>query len=349
MAQSEQPTLRRIAKMAGVSHMTAARALNGDRYVSEKTRAKVQRVADKLGYTTNPAVSAVLSAVRRRQVTDYRGKIAWLHAARVPQSDSAPWQRPIYAGVRNRAEQTGFLVEDVWLNDPSLKPRQLSRVLVARGVQGIIIASNHCHLETLDWDRFAAVATDTCLPGPPVHQARPDFAFGMRETLVHLLARGYRRVGLVLSVIHDRAHRGAERATYLLESADLTVHDPIPILLLPVNAPPDTASLFAAWRARYRPDAVICYDERLLDWTRALGLAVPGELALAHLSRHAYLKEWAGINQREEQIGAAAVDLVLGQLVRGEFGVPPFQKEVLIKGEWVEGATIRPLPDASRA
>jgi len=54
----------------------------------------------------------------------------------------------------------------------------------------------------------------------------------------------------------------------------------------------------------------------------------------------------SGTDQREDQIGAAGVDLVVEQLVRGELGIPPFQKEVLIKGEWVEGPTVRPLISA---
>lgn len=51
----------------------------------------------------------------------------------------------------------------------------------------------------------------------------------------------------------------------------------------------------------------------------------------------------AGVNQHAKVIGAAAVDLVNGQLQRNEFGIPAHPKLVLIKGEWVDGETVRHL------
>jgi hypothetical protein len=35
------------------------------------------------------------------------------------------------------------------------------------------------------------------------------------------------------------------------------------------------------------------------------------------------------------------VDMVVGQLHRNEFGVPPFQKCMFISGTWVNGPTVR--------
>ena len=116
----------------------------------------------------------------------------------------------------------------------------------------------------------------------------------------------------------------------------------LPVLFLPDTTDESARVVaFAEWVPRYQPDAVICCDEHVLGWTHRLGIAVPGRLGLVHLNRHPYLKQWAGIDQREDQIGAAAVDLVIEQLVRGETGIPPSQKEVLIKGKWVDGATLR--------
>ena len=37
----------------------------------------------------------------------------------------------------------------------------------------------------------------------------------------------------------------------------------------------------------------------------------------------------------------AAVDLIVGQLQRNEFGVPPNPKVVTIRGTWAEGQTVR--------
>jgi hypothetical protein len=57
------------------------------------------------------------------------------------------------------------------------------------------------------------------------------------------------------------------------------------------------------------------------------------------LNRDPKDRGFAGIDQKSDLVGAAAVDLVVDQLHRNERGVPALQKLVLIEGVWVEGAT----------
>ena len=46
-------TIRTIAQKAGVSTSTASRALNDNPRISEKTRARVKKIASELGYRPN--------------------------------------------------------------------------------------------------------------------------------------------------------------------------------------------------------------------------------------------------------------------------------------------------------
>lgn len=350
MAGREQATVRSIAVHAGVSHMTAARALRGDAHVAPATRERVLQAAESLGYRRNPIVSTLMSAIRCRHVAAYRGKLAWLHAGASPRSMyTMPWQRPLFQGVCDRAEQTGYLLDVVWLNGLELKAGQLTKLLLARGVQGLIIPALHPALADLDWSRFVAAATTVLPQSSLVHQAGTHFAHGMRECTDQLRSHGYRRIGLAMHGFHNREHRELEHAVHLLDAAAMPPRDRVPFLLHAAQDDAGCMREFGLWVRRCRPDAVICYDENVLGWVRALGMDVPGELGLAHLNRHDYLVEWAGIDQHEEQIGAAAVDLVVGQIARGEVGLPPFQKQLLIKGEWVEGRTVCPVRAPLRA
>ena len=47
----------------------------------------------------------------------------------------------------------------------------------------------------------------------------------------------------------------------------------------------------------------------------------------------------AGIDQNNEQVGAAAVDLVVEQLHGNSYGLPEIPKTVLIEGRWITGTT----------
>ena len=52
----------------------------------------------------------------------------------------------------------------------------------------------------------------------------------------------------------------------------------------------------------------------------------------------------AAIDQASREVGAAAVDIILGQINRHERGAPAIPKTVLIPGRWIEGRTVRPPP-----
>ena len=58
---SGKPTLRDVAKAAGVSPMTASNALHGKPGVKDSTRAKVLAVAEKLDYRINLTASMLKS------------------------------------------------------------------------------------------------------------------------------------------------------------------------------------------------------------------------------------------------------------------------------------------------
>jgi LacI family gluconate utilization system Gnt-I transcriptional repressor len=54
-------TLEEVARLAGVSTMTASRALSQPQLVSEATRGKVERAVLELGYVPNRAARALAS------------------------------------------------------------------------------------------------------------------------------------------------------------------------------------------------------------------------------------------------------------------------------------------------
>jgi len=47
------PTIRDVAKRAGVAPITVSRVINDSSYVSQETRERVESVIDELGYVPN--------------------------------------------------------------------------------------------------------------------------------------------------------------------------------------------------------------------------------------------------------------------------------------------------------
>ena len=56
-----QPTLEEVAARAGVGRGTVSRVINGSPQVTERTRARVMRADDELGYVPNMAARALVT------------------------------------------------------------------------------------------------------------------------------------------------------------------------------------------------------------------------------------------------------------------------------------------------
>ena len=131
-------TIRELAKIAGVSHATVSRALRNDQCQSAATRERIQALALKHGYTTHPVVSKLMA-----QLSKVRG---------VPRStlalvtDWSQWKQhrflaEIHQGISHRCEMLGYKVEEFALRDYHGSFSRLSKVLYARGIEGIIVLS----------------------------------------------------------------------------------------------------------------------------------------------------------------------------------------------------------------
>ena len=98
---------------------------------------------------------------------------------------------------------------------------------------------------------------------------------------------------------------------------------------------------FDRWLDENKPDAILCLNPVVRDWVEELGLKVPSDIGLANLNLVSDVSDWAGVNEQHEEIGAAAVDILVGALSRNELGLPPEPRRILIPGEWVPGSTLR--------
>ncbi len=68
-------------------------------------------------------------------------------------------------------------------------------------------------------------------------------------------------------------------------------------------------------------------------------LQIPGDIGLACLVRQPGASV-AGVDEKNEVIGASAVEWVASQIVRNEYGVPVHPKLIMIEGAWANGTTL---------
>ena len=333
-------TMADVARRAGVHAATVSRALRDDLRITPAQRKKVRRVAEELGYRTNPLVAALMSARRAGLPPAYKATFACL--TRYPAEQAAKFHRDygeLLAGARARALAQGYRVEEFNTHAPDLSARRLTEILLSRNIHGLIIAPLYSVRETLelDWTQFGAVGIGYSLKGVTINRVGHDHFNGYQLAARHARAAGRRRAGLVLQ---RRVHEKVERrwvAAALLDQSDQPARERIPPLLLDT---PD-AGKFAAWFNRHQPDVILGLEvPLLLAWLRELGRAGPRDVAVVSLDRRSTDRGIAGVRQDYAKLGANAVDLLVGLTHRNERGLPANAFTLLTEGVWQDGRTL---------
>lgn len=182
------PTLREVGARAGVSAMTASRALHDDPRVTPETTRRVRAAATELGYRRNE----MARSLRMGRTSGMVGLVVTNLAN--------PFYSQLALGVEEIVAGCGMKVVLSNTNDDVVREREIVDDLAARRVDGIIVVPAGQDQSHLDPDRLGGL--------PVVLGARPpsgiavdcvlldDFG-GARDATARLLADGHRRIGFL--------------------------------------------------------------------------------------------------------------------------------------------------------
>ena len=302
----------------------------------------MRAAAQRAGYHCNPLVSAVMSQVRRAGARSFRGALGIVDLEESDRPAGAiAYHEAMMAGAKRRAAELGFSLTRFLVGPHGLQPARLNSVLTTRNIGGLLVLPTFwdVHLETIDWSRRVGLYLDRIIQHPALHCVSPDHYAAIWTAMEELAVRGYRRPGLVLQRRQD------ERLHHRWEGGFLTfcAHDgrmePPPVLV----APQIDAALFANWFRRYQPDVVLGHGSHFLDLIRESGGRVPETVGFVSLNSMLGDRPCAALDLRPELLGSLGTDLLVGQILRGERGIPTLPSHTSSPARWVEGPTVRPL------
>lgn len=333
-------TLKDVARHLGVDTSTVSRALRDHPRISLSTRQAAKRVVEELGYRASPMVTALMRLRRMRQserhvvlayVTAYPTRYGW----RPPHHD-----RPDYfPGAAERAKELGYKLEHFWLAEPGMTSERFASILINRGITGLLIGrlppgKNEV---VLPWERFSSVALGLTLQAPQVHHVTEAAFAAAHVAMDRLFEAGKRRIGFVFSEPDDSPGVGRRYlGAYLEQQLRLMKRDRLPHC---VHGESETfPSRFLEWFERWRPDALLAtHADAVVRCFSSAGREVPAGLRLVSLVNDKLEQGFAGIHHDPAQLGAIAVDTLVGMLYRGETGLPTSAHFVQVPGRWVEG------------
>lgn len=334
-------TTRDVAAEAGVSQSTVSRALRNDSQVSVEQRERIQAIAKKLGYRPNPYVAAFTAQVRHYRRSPQGAVIACVNFD--PNRRMPRHVRDYMEGAKQRAFHLGYSAEIFNLAEVNHSLGRLSRVLRSRSISAVLFLSapflSHLNLSGFSFENFACAAVDPTLHFPAISRTQPDYYHAVQLALEVAVERGYRKIALTTTT-EEIDHVGDEwLGGFSAWERQLPIKQPDCQGLLCLDK--WGKQKFTKWLMTNRPDALVSNNREFFRWAEEAGFRAP-DVAHICLSANRVDPAFAGVNQNHEMVGSFAIDSIVAQIHRNEYGIPPFPKLLMVPGTWFEGPSIRP-------
>jgi LacI family transcriptional regulator len=183
-----QPTMRDVARLAGVSPATVSRVVNNERYIRAGTRERVERAIAELGFHRNEIARMLRPGQAGNTI------------ALVIEDLANPFWSAITRGAEETARRCRHMLVVGSTGQSFEQERDLLRDLVRRRVDGLLVvptAHDHLELHSELARRAPMVFIDRAPVGVPADSVVLDNFGGARNAVEHLLSEGHRRIGYI--------------------------------------------------------------------------------------------------------------------------------------------------------
>lgn len=306
------PTIRRVAKLAGVSTATVSRTLARPEKVSQATRDKVLEAVRATGFVPN------------QQAVDFRRQ-ATHNIVLLVRDITNPFYLEIYRGIEELAFANGYCV---LMGDAGYDDTRVMRyvdMVRTRQADGLILMTGWLPDTLPETGLPTTVVALELMPGSELPAVAVDNRAGARIAVEHLLALGHRRIAhvagparLVMSTDRHQGYLDALTAAGIAED---------PALVLPGDF--HFASGEAAIRTLRQSGAdytaVFCSNDEMavgaINALRADGLRVPQDVSVVGFDDMDYALSsdppLTTVRQPRREIGRQAMQMLVN-LLSGE-------------------------------
>ena len=182
------PTIRDVAKHAGVSPITVSRVINDNDYVSSDTRERVEAVIEELGYVPN-----MLGPSLRSKQT--------MTLALVMTDITNPFWTTVARGVEDIAQANGYSTIMCNTDESEEKQEHYLQMLLRRRIDGILLvpacSDDPKPVQMIQKQSIPVVLLDRQLSDVQVDVVRADSEAGAYQLTNHLLALGHNQIALL--------------------------------------------------------------------------------------------------------------------------------------------------------
>ncbi|WP_197380713.1 LacI family DNA-binding transcriptional regulator [Mycolicibacterium mengxianglii] len=321
----QKPVMADVARLAGVSHQTVSRVINGSSSIRPATKARVQKAIDELGYRPNTAARALVT--RRSGIIGIVGSSSGLYG---PSS--------IQRSVQEAARAAGYFSSLVPLTEVTLEAlRDALDHLARQSVEAIVMIA--AQEEAL----AVAHSADTGLPMIVVEgdlsgrglSVGVDQIDGARQATRHLIDLGHRAIDHVAGPLTYTEAKG-RRTGYEAAMRDAGLS---PGELWEGDWTPASGYQIGRELVRAGSTAVFVANDQMaigvLHAFAEAGQSVPRDVSVVgfdDIPEAAYLNPaLTTIRQDFQAIGQRAIDLVAATLDGSPASMPLLAPELIVR------------------
>ncbi|RXK56348.1 LacI family transcriptional regulator [Oleiharenicola lentus] len=347
----QRPTMADIALRAGVHVSTVSRALNAQASVPTETRNRILSIATAMGYRIDPLTAALMRSRRLGRPASHKANLGFI----VSESRKQAW-RPrswiweVFGGAKEQAEHAGYSLEVFWAEHNESASAAFTRMLLARGIQGLILAPEHEAPLTfnLDWEKFAVISLHygPSKVIPRFHQLVSNHFQSMIQVCRRCRELGYERVGLVL---RDHPDTHYEYGRLILGAYQAAMDEAHRLHAVPPHTvrelDPEDISV---WARQHQVDAIVQagggYSAQfeppaLINRLRHHGYDIGGRQGLVIMA-HRKEFDMAVVDERTEILGRTASRLLIEYIQQNQRGVPDDPIVFQLAGKYHDGMTL---------
>lgn len=306
------PTIKDIARAAGVSHTTVSRALRGSPAISAETTARIQKLAQQMGYVPSAVAQSLISR-RTRTI------------GMVVTTIADPFIVQIVEGAESIAQAAGYsLFLASSHNDPD-REVVVVETFHRRRVDAIIVTSSRVgslYSSELDQIAIPIVLINNQEEGEYLYSVSVDDVHGARLIVEHLFNLGHRRIGYIGTPNRPKSNR--RRLTgYQTALVQLGLKpDPDLVVCPDVAQDIDRAKIALDPLLAAGASAIFCYNDLtavgLLVTCRERGIKIPADLSVVgfdDIEAASYVSPGlTTVRQPRLNLGSCAMSMVLDLL-----------------------------------
>lgn len=307
MTSKSRPTIRDVAKQAGVSRQTVSRVINGSERVSPSTRLRVEDTIEKMGYRPDALARSMA-----------KGRSSTLACISPNLTDFT--FASLIDGAEDFARRQGFFLLSASAPDEKTFGQLIDELVSSRRVEGLLVINpfaddRHLHLPK----DFPVVLAGARPRDIDISSVALDDVNAAKRATQHLLSLGHRSIGCLTGPLSEDCSQDRCQGFYdALHEADIK---PVPEFILHGDWQPQSG--YEAMKqfeelGRF-PTAIFSQNDQmaagLLRAARDMGLKVPDQLSVIGIDdipMAGYLSPpLTTLHQDFQEIGRQAAGLLL--------------------------------------